>query len=183
MVCSQSTSLLILHHTFLCAGDAVAHIEAAGLGPKIIPLVQVFARVSPEQKELVIKTLRAAGRVTLMCGDGTNDVGGLKAAHVGVALLAPSEMADKVRKARAAGDKKGDKKQKGGAGASNQGVNAEGARGAAREVMLLDKQGKKSKGGKSLSVSTAHWLAGQCKSNSSIHEFSLSTVFILWSNK
>jgi cation-transporting ATPase 13A1 len=37
------------------AGDALAHIEGCGLGRKVIPLVQVFARVSPEQKELVLQ--------------------------------------------------------------------------------------------------------------------------------
>ncbi len=52
----------------------------------------MFARTSPEQKETILKTLRAGGATTLMCGDGTNDVGALKAAHVGVALLAPSKV-------------------------------------------------------------------------------------------
>lgn len=61
---------------------------------------QVFARVSPDQKELVLRTLRAAGWTTLMCGDGTNDVGALKAAHVGVALLPPSEAQLKAQKER-----------------------------------------------------------------------------------
>ena len=72
------------------SGDALSFLESIKLTQLVIPLCQVFARVSPEQKELVIVTLRAAGRVTLMCGDGTNDVGGLKAAHVGVALLSPT---------------------------------------------------------------------------------------------
>ncbi len=43
----------------------------------------VFARVSPAQKELIIGELNASGHTTVMCGDGTNDVGALRRAHVG----------------------------------------------------------------------------------------------------
>ncbi|EDO05870.1 E1-E2 ATPase family protein [Babesia bovis T2Bo] len=47
----------------------------------------VFARVSPQQKEFIIRTFKRAGMKTSMCGDGTNDMAALKASHVGISLL------------------------------------------------------------------------------------------------
>ena len=66
---------------------------------RIIPKVRVFARTSPRQKELIIIELKANGFYTVMCGDGTNDVGALKHSHVGVALLS-SSVGEKLEKQR-----------------------------------------------------------------------------------
>lgn len=49
--------------------------------------VNVFARMSPNAKAVVVQTLSRMGFKTLMCGDGTNDVGALKQAEVGVGII------------------------------------------------------------------------------------------------
>ena len=46
----------------------------------------VLARLTPDQKEKVIKTLRAAGHVVGFMGDGINDVLAMKAADVGISV-------------------------------------------------------------------------------------------------
>ncbi|XXG50746.1 hypothetical protein AAC387_Pa02g4686 [Persea americana] len=74
-------------HDLCIGGDCFEMLQQTSAVLKVIPFVKVFARVAPEQKELILTTFKTVGRMTLMCGDGTNDVGALKQAHVGVALL------------------------------------------------------------------------------------------------
>ena len=82
----------ILRDKDLCiTGYALAkYTNQPGL-TRLLRHVWVYARVSPKQKEEILLGLKDAGYTTLMCGDGTNDVGALKQAHIGVALLNGSQ--------------------------------------------------------------------------------------------
>lgn len=71
-------------------GAALNKIQSGGFDDTAISqLVRstiIFARIKPMQKTWIVKQLMDKGHVGGMCGDGTNDCGALKAAHVGLAL-------------------------------------------------------------------------------------------------
>ncbi|KAJ8732100.1 hypothetical protein PYW08_014830 [Mythimna loreyi] len=58
--------------------------------PELMPVVlsrgMVFGRFGPDQKTQLVTALQGEDLVVGMCGDGANDCGALKAAHVGISL-------------------------------------------------------------------------------------------------
>lgn len=78
----------ILKTKDLCVtGYALAKFKDQVGWNSILRYAWVYARVSPKQKEEILLGLKDMGYYTLMAGDGTNDVGALKQAHIGIALL------------------------------------------------------------------------------------------------
>lgn len=53
---------------------------------RMLVKTQIFARMSPDEKNEIVERLQALGYTVLMCGDGANDCAALKAADVGISL-------------------------------------------------------------------------------------------------
>lgn len=78
----------ILKDKDICVtGYALSQFQGHPGWNSILRHTWVYARVSPKQKEEILLGLKDMGYYTLMVGDGTNDVGALKQAHIGIALL------------------------------------------------------------------------------------------------
>ena len=69
------------------SNDLLALQASVNCLTRVVPFISVYARHSPQQKEAVIAALNHAKFHTMMCGDGTNDVGALKRAHVGISII------------------------------------------------------------------------------------------------
>ncbi len=66
-------------------GDDLRKLTHSELREKI-KNINIFARVLPEQKLLIVSALKANGEIVAMTGDGVNDAPALKAAHIGIAM-------------------------------------------------------------------------------------------------
>ena len=79
---------------------AERYISLAGLSDdevaKVAPLYDIFGRVNPDQKEIIIQALKNEGEKVAMTGDGVNDILALKRADCSIAMNNGSEAAKNV---------------------------------------------------------------------------------------
>jgi cation-transporting ATPase E len=58
---------------------------------QVVEETTIFARISPQQKERLVRALRARGHYVAMIGDGVNDLLSLKQANLGIAMQTGSQ--------------------------------------------------------------------------------------------
>jgi Ca2+-transporting ATPase len=69
----------------LLTGEAVERLDTAAL-QRAVRDTTVFARVTAEQKLLIVTAMQAGGEIVAVTGDGVNDAPALKKADVGIAM-------------------------------------------------------------------------------------------------
>lgn len=69
----------------IVTGEQITKMNHLELREKV-KTVNIFARILPEQKLLIVNALKANGEIVAMTGDGVNDAPALKSAHIGIAM-------------------------------------------------------------------------------------------------
>ena len=69
----------------ILTGSQLTSLSDQELNEKIKD-ISVFARVSPEDKQRIVKILKAQGHIVAMTGDGVNDAPSLKQANIGIGM-------------------------------------------------------------------------------------------------
>jgi len=76
----------ILHDDdLIVTGDELTALDEIGRTAQI-GRAAIFARISPEQKFLIVDGLKSAGAIVAMTGDGVNDAPALHRADIGIAM-------------------------------------------------------------------------------------------------